>query len=152
MNTIKVFTDGSNIKGRRNLGGYGIYFPNGELPNISRKFSHPPITNQRAELYAIYVALILIKKNLEYDKVIIYTDSDYSIKTLTKWAKQWEKNDWKTANNEPAKNLDIIKPLMSIIKKMSVEFTHVHSHTGKRDELSLGNAIADKLATDGAKS
>lgn len=157
MTSIEVFTDGSAIKRTVNnkkiiLGGYGIYFPNKEIQNISRKFTHEPITNQRSELYAIYVALILINKSLDSKNVTIYTDSEYSINCLTKWSDGWIANDWKTATGKSVKNQDILKPLISILKKFNVTFKHVHSHTGKSDYLSVGNAIVDKLATSGALS
>lgn len=151
---LEVFTDGSCMKRKQILSGYGIYFPNGELPNISRKFTRLPLTNQRAELFAIYVALIIIiKSKLVFDKLIVYTDSNYSIKSLTTWMYDWAKNSWKTSNNKDVMNQDILKPLYDIIKKNKdkIEFIHVHSHTGKKDRLSKNNAIADKLATDGAK-
>jgi len=158
MKTIEVFTDGSSIgqntkSDENRLCGYGIYFPNKELPDISRKFRHPPNTNQRTELYSIYVALVMIKKTLEFDQIKIYTDSMYSIKCLTVWGKSWDKNDWKTATNKPVKNQDILKPLYDIVKKLKdkIEFEHVNSHTGKKDYKSIGNEIADKLATSGAK-
>lgn len=154
MKIIEVFTDGSCMKKKTGtLAGYGIYFPNGELPNVSRNFTHLPLTNQRAELFAIYVALILIKKVLEYDKIIIYTDSEYSIKCLTVWIDDWIKNSWKTKSNTPVMNQDILKPLHSVLQKYKnkVEFVHVMSHTKKTDYLSEGNAVADKLATEGAK-
>lgn len=152
MKIIKVFTDGSCMKKNKIKCGYGIYFPNGELPNISRKFDREPLTNQRAELFAIYVSLIIIKKYLEYDKIIIYTDSGYSIGCLTDWVYKWNDNDWKTANDKPVKNQDILKPLHDIIKKIkkNVEFIHVMSHTKKVDYMSVGNEIADKLATSGS--
>lgn len=150
---IEVFTDGSCMKKRIVLGGYGIYFPNGELPNVSRKFTHEPLTNQRAELFAIYVALILIKKTLQFDKIIINTDSEYSIKCLTEWGYDWVKNNWKTSANKTVKNQDILKPLFNIVQKMKdkIQFIHVHSHTNRTDPKSLGNAMADKLATEGAQ-
>lgn len=152
MKTVEVFTDGSFMKRKVPLGGYGIYFPNGEIPNVSRKFNREPITNQRAELFAIYVALILIKKMLEYDNIKLYSDSEYSIKCVTVWAYEWDKNNWKTKTNQPVKNQDILKPLFSMVKKLKgkIEFIHVNSHTNKSDYKSLGNAMADRLATEGA--
>ena len=153
MKIIEVFTDGSYMKKKTGtIAGYGIYFPHGELPNVSRKFTHEPLTNQRAELYAIYVALILIKKVLDFDKVIIYSDSEYSIKCLTVWINDWIKKSWRTSTNKPVMNQDILKPLNSILQKFKnkIEFIHVMSHTKKTDYMSIGNGIADKLATDGA--
>ena len=34
--TIKIFTDGSfkKLKNKKILCGYGIFFPNGEMPNV----------------------------------------------------------------------------------------------------------------------
>lgn len=154
MKIIEVFTDGSCMKKKTGtFCGYGIYFPNGEIPNISRKFTRIPSTNQRAELFAIYVALILIKKMIkEFDKVIIYSDSEYSIKCLTVWITTWKHNSWMTSSNKPVKNQDIIKPLYNILQKFKnkIEFIHVMSHTGKTDNKSIGNAMADKLAILGA--
>lgn len=154
-NIIKVFTDGSCVKyNKTSIAGYGIYFPNKELHDISRPFNHTPITNQRAELYAIFVALVLIKKHIKsYNEIIIYTDSEYSIKCSTIWMYKWVKNKWKTANGDDVKNQDILQRLYSIIMKQKdkIKFVHVKSHTGKKDVLSVGNAIVDKLATSGAQ-
>lgn len=158
VDIVNVFTDGSFIKKKTSTGeekiycGYGIYFPNKELPNISRPFTRGKKTNQRAELFAIYVALIIIRKNLIYNKINIYTDSEYSIKALTKWVKIWKNNGWRTSSNKPVENLDIIIPINNILEKESgkVEFIHVKSHTGKQDEISINNSIADRLAKKGA--
>lgn len=151
---IEVFTDGSCMKKKCTLCGYGINFPNKELPNISRKFMRKPLTNQRAELFAIYVALVLIKKLLKYDKVKLYSDSEYSIKCSTIWIEKWKLNKWKTSDGKMVKNQDILKPLDSVLQKFKnkIEFIHVPSHTGKTDYNSVNNAIADHLATSGATS
>jgi ribonuclease HI len=153
--SIRIFTDGSfkKLKNKKTLSGYGIYFPDGELDNVSRPFIHKPLTNQRAELYAILKSLRNIEKNkLKLDEIHIYTDSEYSIKSLTVWYKTWEKNEWKNSKNEPVMNQDIIRPIIKLIKKFpgNVKFTHVNSHTGKQDFESLSNEMADKLANEGA--
>ena len=146
-----IFTDGACTKnGKQDAkAGYGVYFPNNEFQNISEKFTQTPITNQRAELYAIYTALnkSVVELN-RYNQIIIYSDSLYSIKSLTEWIKNWEKNGWKTANNKPVQNLDIIRPIYSIIKdnKDRIQFRHVKSHTGGNSFEELGNDHADKLA------
>ena len=146
---IRVFTDGSCIgNGKENAkAGIGIYFPNNEFENVSEAFIQAPITNQRAELYAIYKALSTITDNCKFSKVIVYSDSLYSIKCTTEWAKKWEKDNW-TKN---IKNLDIIKPLYSLVNKYEgkVEFKHVNSHTGKKTYAAKGNDIVDKLACEG---
>jgi ribonuclease HI len=148
---IRVFTDGScKSNGKANAkAGIGIYFPNNEFENVSEAFTQQPITNQRAELYAIYKALNTIINNCKFGKIIIYSDSLYSIKCVTEWAKNWEKKNW----DQNIKNLDIIKPLYSLVNKNEnkIEFKHVRSHTGKKTYAAKGNEIVDKLACDGTR-
>ena len=151
---IVVYTDGSYMKTKEGEKcGYGIYFPNKELSNISKKFKKKPLTNQRAELYAIYKAIKKVAKKFKFNRLEIYSDSEYSIKSLTVWINAWKKNNWKTANKKEVLNQDIIKKIDKKLQKYEgkIFFTHVRSHTGKTDVHSLGNAEADKLATDGAK-
>ena len=153
MNTatkILVFTDGSYIK-KSNKCGYGVYFPNGEIENLSKKFKRVPLTNQRAELYAIYKAIKAVqKKSLEYH-IKIYTDSEYSIKSLTIWIKGWKENGWKSSTGKDVMNQDLIRKIDLIITKHvgKIEFQHVRSHTGKSDFESKCNDIVDKLAKNG---
>jgi len=156
---IIIFTDGSCIKKYdKCYAGYGVHFPNGEFDDISKPFVKTPITNQRAELYAIYSALKKVTKNYDLgsdklvNNVMIYTDSEYSIKSLTEWIKSWIKNDWKTSNKKPVKNMDLIVPIYNIIKKFpnKIFLFHVRAHTKNSDYFSVHNDIADKLANNGS--
>jgi len=152
MKNIIVFTDGAFLP-KSNRAGYGIHFPSKELPDMYGHFTKDPITSPRAELYAILRALTKITKNLVFDTVTVYTDSEYSIKSLTLWLNGWIQKGWKTANNKPVKNVDLIKPIANLMElhQNKIKFVHVRSHTGKTDPLSLGNARADELAGKGAK-
>lgn len=154
IDTIEVYTDGSCIKTKTGPScGYGVYFPGGESKNMSRKFTKEPLTNQRAELYAIHKALKRIKRHFKFKEIKVYSDSEYSIKSLTVWINSWKKNNWKTANGKQVLNQDLIKKTDKILQKYpgKINFTHVRSHTGKTDRHSLGNEQADKLATKGAR-
>ena len=146
---IDIFTDGSLIRKKGDIYcGYGIYFPNGENDNISKKFDKGLITNNRAELYAIYKSLKICKKILKekkIEKINIYSDSEYSIKTFTIWYKKWIKN------GKDYKNKDIIDKTVKLINKLNnVNFIHIKAHTGKNDYYSLCNNQADELAKGGA--
>jgi ribonuclease HI len=98
---IEVYTDGSLVrKGKDVYCGYGIFFPNGEYKQISRKFTHEPITNNRAELYAILKTIIIcniinikrMQKNEQSVNIVnIYSDSEYSVKTFNEWLPNWIK-------------------------------------------------------------
>jgi ribonuclease HI len=144
---ILVFTDGSFIK-HLNKCGYGVFFPNSEYKNISRRFKIEPLSNQRAELYAIYKAIKRVNKDNKLHDIKIFTDSEYSIKSLTLWIKTWKENNWIASTNKPVANQDIIKKIDNMMTKHTgkIEFKHVRSHTGKKDFESLNNEIVDKLA------
>lgn len=147
---IIVFTDGSCVR-KKNVViscGYGIYFPNKEIENISKKFTYGEPTNQRAELYAIYKAIKEVTKNFEFKKLDIYTDSEYSIKSLTIWINNWKKNNWKSSQNKDVANQDIIKKIDIYLQQYQnkINFHHIYSHTGKQDFYSKCNEEADKLS------
>jgi ribonuclease HI len=147
LNNIVIYTDGScRNNGKPNAsGGIGIHFPNEEFKDVSEKFIIGNITNQRTELYAILKAIDLVVNKPKYSKfkIIIYTDSQYSIKCITQWSKTWAKNNWQKKDNEQILNLDIIKPLYEYYNNHDITLIHVEAHTGK----SKGNDIADSLAT-----
>jgi len=154
--TLEIYTDGSLVKKDGNTHcGYGIYFPNGEYKSISRPFTHEPITNNRAELYAILKSIVLANiinlkriNNLEPEikLVKIYSDSEYSVKTFNIWLPNWKKNKKKY------KNPDIINEIETHLEiaPFKVVFSHIRAHTGKTDIHSISNDIVDKLAKKGA--
>ena len=153
---LEVYTDGSLVKKDGKIYcGYGIYFPNHEYKSISRKFTHEPITNNRAELYAILKVIVLaniinldrIKNNqTKIQQVNIYSDSEYSVKTFNIWLPKWKKT--KKAYLNP----DIINEIDTQIQlaPFKIKFTHIRAHTGKNDFHSISNDIVDKLAKKGA--
>jgi len=154
MSEIIVFTDGSCIKSKSNiLCGFGIHYPNGEFQDISKPFLKEPKTNQRAELYAIYKSIKTISEKDKNLDIKIYTDSEYSIKSLKIWIKNWKKNNWIASTGKPVMNQDIIQKIDKLIEEHTgkIKFKHVRSHTGKTDYESIHNDIADKLAKNGIK-
>lgn len=151
---IIVFTDGSCIGNGKKLAkaGIGIYFPSKEFEDISEAFTQTPITNQRAELYAIHKALMIIDEaNIEFGNIDIYSDSLYSIKCVTEWIKKWEINKWKGATGKVVLNQDIIRPINDVLKKYEgkITFKHIRSHTGETNLEAVYNDRADKLACAG---
>jgi ribonuclease HI len=148
---IEIYTDGSYIKNKKQIKcGYGVHFPNKEYKEIARQFKYEPITNNRAELYAILKAIILSNKVNEerkesklkkIKKITIYSDSEYSVKSLTIWYKNWIKSGKEYLNK------DIIDLILEVINKVDfkVNIKHVRAHSGIE-----GNEKADALAKKGA--
>lgn len=149
MNTITIFTDGSAINnGKSNCkSGIGVFFGLNNSKNISKEISG---TNQYAELLAIYHALNSVK-NDKYEKIFICTDSMYAINCITKWIKNWKKNNWKTAGKKDVKHKELIKQIDDLMTA-NVCFKHVRSHKKEPSKESeewkfwFGNYCADLLA------
>jgi len=153
MSEINVYTDGSYMKKRKDIYcGYGIYFPNNEYKNISRKFTHEPITNNRAELYAILKTIILTNKinnKRKEDKVKIlniYSDSEYSVKIFNEWLKNWKKNKKNYLNKDLVDEIDDHMNNANF----KINLIHIYAHTGGKDKHSKCNDVADLLAKNGA--
>lgn len=152
--SIEVFTDGACLmNGSDNaVGGMGVHFPDGELKDVSKVYRYGKCTNQKTELYAIYLALKYI--DLVFDlstlSVLIKTDSQYSINVLTKWIGNWLKNGWKTAKGTPVENKKLIEQIYEYVDNYDITFEHVMAHTGGKDYDSVNNDIADKLASKAA--
>ena len=141
---IIVYTDGSCIGNElqdisKRRAGLGVYFPGNRDFNISKPLPIPPMTNNRAEMYAVIDCLLTIMNNREYfddyytRKVIIHTDSKFTIDLLTKWLANWKKNGYKTAKKKPVKNKDLVVMLDNTVQQAKsqgyiVEFKHVRAH------------------------
>ena len=151
ISTIIAYTDGSLRKTKDGvIAGYGIYFPNSELKNVSAPLKDTIITNNRAEFQAIYQAIIKVSKRFTFDKFIIYTDSQYCQKSLTQWINKWKQNNWKTANNKLVENQDKIKSIDKYMQKYNIIIQWIPAHTNNKDIHSVNNAKADILAKQGA--
>ena len=103
-------------------------------------------TNNYCELKSILVCLELIKKNINFIKypIIIVSDSEYSIKSITEWMPKWKKNNWMTASKKPVANLDLIKKIDKLMlflndktleKDLQFSFLHQNSHLSQTKRL-----------------
>jgi ribonuclease HI len=147
---LLVYTDGSCIlNGKPNArGGWAVYFPGGEFPNMAEKYTNHP-TNQRCELTAIWRALQTIQNYLaEGGQAQLYTDSEYSIKCLMEYCRKWSQNGWLKADKKPIENRDIIEPLYLLYTQVwrNVQIKHIRAHTGNQDKHSIANDIVDQMA------
>ena len=149
---IVIYTDGACTNNGSILAkaGVGVHFSkrnkvsfddiSAAFPGHGHMTDNKP-TNQRAELQAIVEALRVTKECPH--KIIIYTDSEYSINCVTNWFPNWVKKN----KLEDKKNIDLIRPIYQYYLGKDIEFRHINSHTGLQDEHSLGNEEADRLAT-----
>jgi ribonuclease HI len=173
---IEIFADGSCIgNGKRHaVGGVGVFFGEGDRRNVSKRYTERDVallpfldgvTNQTMELMAIWHALsrIVVEEELtraSRKRVIINTDSMYSIKCITVWSAQWKRNGWRTAGKDkPVQNRRLIEAILQLVQQTLAVFVHVRGHgTEPRDTHSRawhmwrGNMRADALANGAARS
>lgn len=133
---MSIYTDGSHSKG---VGGWSFIVVENDVITNSEygKVPYSKVTNNISELYAIM-------KALEYclgKSCIIYTDSNYSINSLT----DWKHNSGIT--NLP--NRSLIEQVYKLWIKCNsngnkVGFSHVEAH-----KKNLFNNEADRLANLG---
>lgn len=152
-----VYTDGScKHNGSKNaVAGIGVYFGPGDERNLSKRLQRrpddAPLTNQIAELKGCLAGLRLARGS----GVRVMTDSEYVVKSMTTWAKNWEKNGWKGRYGKPIANQKLMRTLYCETKERNARFFHVAAHRdvapapvgtqGHRDW--SGNREADALAT-----
>lgn len=171
---IHIFIDGSaRNNGKWNsTGASSAYFGKNDPRNISEIFMLTPITNNRTELYAIIKAITQYITSIDYEsnmskgikhKLIICSDSLYTINSVSKWIYGWKKRDWKTANGKDVKNRELIEWIYNLIDKtkrvLDIEFKHVRGHKDPpKDKSSYeyylweGNYYADKMARETSKA
>jgi ribonuclease HI len=145
---IYVYTDGAcTNNGKANAkAGLGIYFSENDNRNLGEKVSSEyKQTNNVAELLAILKALQILEKEIEFGrKIMVYTDSEYSINVAT-------------GRMKASKNTDIINKIKSMLRN-NVKFVHINSHKDRKlwpeaEKIHyFGNFKADEYATNAIKN
>jgi len=150
-NSLVIYTDGSHIKSKNNssIAGYGIYIPCKNI-KVSAPLINQKLTNNRAELTAIIESIKYLDEIELGKKICIFTDSQYSKYIFDGTGERYEKNNFRSDKGEDVPNIDLIKKMLEIKRSYNIVLLKVRAHTEKKDEHSMGNAMADKLANDGA--
>lgn len=130
-----IYTDGSY---KDDSCGFGVIIltPGGERIHAHGRVPLKP-TNNVAELYAIYVALSLVRND-----VLLYSDSRYSITCLTTYVHSWMANGWGNAANR-----ELIEKIYGLMQGRRIELQYVPGHSGV-----LLNEEVDRLADAGRVS
>lgn len=87
-------------------------------------------------------ALIAAMKDADGAKCEIFSDSEFWINVITKWAPGWESNGWRKKGGE-IKNLEIVQEALELYKASDATLTWVRGHEG-----DTGNEMADEWANN----
>ena len=130
--SIKIYTDGACV-GNPGPGGWAAIILKGTLKK-ELFGGEKSTTNNRMELTATIKALEycsnLNKNHLLNNDIKIFTDSVYVKKGITMWIKNWEKNNWKTADKKIVKNIDLWKNLKSLTESKKIFWFWIKGHSG----------------------
>jgi ribonuclease HI len=160
---VEVFTDGSTINnGKKNAsGGVGVFFYDDSFKNISERYNSNNVTNQKCEILAIIKGLQVIKskfgRHSKKINILIHTDSEYCIKCMNSYIKNWIRNNWKLRNGNNVKNRNLLELLLNLSNEFNnISYNHIRSHKQEpinkeslEYKLWYGNMMADKLANEG---
>ena len=158
---IIIYTDGSS-SGNPGPGGWAaviLFHPHPASPLLRGRSKEGVFeigggekmtTNNRMELTAVIKALDYFT-NFKNFKFIIHTDAEYVLKGITQWARNWQKNGWRTKNRKPVLNQDLWRELIVIEAKIGtiggkVEWKLVPAHAGvvlneRCDKIAVGFSL-----------
>jgi len=125
---ITYYTDGS-ASPNPGPGGYAV-IQNGQPVALG---SETDSTNIRMEGSALIAAMKLTGGQ----PAEIYTDSEFWINVITKWAPGWAAKGWAKKGGE-IKNLDLVQEAYELYQKSNVKLVWTRGHVGTE-----GNELAD---------
>ena len=137
MKNVIIYTDGA-CSYNPGPGGWGCVLI---YNDIQRSFSGFELntTNNQMEMQAVIEALARLNEPCEVD---LYSDSAYVINAFNAgWIDSWKKNNWRTSQNKPVKNLDVWQRLIELTERHKVTWHKVKGHSD--NEL---NNLCDSLA------
>ena len=135
-NIVEIHTDGA-CRGNPGPGGWGaILNYDGKEKCLSG--AEVETTNNRMELLAAIHGLEALNRGC---RVRLVTDSQYVRNGITQWMANWKRNNWRTANRAPVKNVDLWKRLDAVASQHDIDWVWVKGQSGHP-----GNERADELA------
>lgn len=146
MKHIDMYTDGA-CSGNPGPGGWGVVLI---YKDLIKEFSgyNPETTNNKMEITAVIEGL---KKIKEPCNITIYTDSAYTMNAFEQgWIRNWQLNNWKTANKKPVANQDLWITLLSLLSRHEYQFVKVKGHADNQynnrcDQLATGEIAKHKI-------
>ena len=152
---VKIYTDGAARGNPDGPGGYGTVLEyvdsRGSLHTKEISQGYQKTTNNRMELMAVIAVLEALNRPCQVE---VYSDSKYVVDAFNQhWIDSWLKKGWKRGKNEPVKNTDLWKRLLTAKEPHQVAFFWVKGHDGhpqneRCDELATSAADGDHLIED----
>lgn len=143
----EIYTDGACRANQsdNNVGSWAFIVYLDGIKKGSKSKATFNTTNNVQELTAVLEALRWANKLGE--SVTIYSDSEYTINSITKWMRGWATKGWKKADGKTIANLEIMQQLYQEYNSSKHTFIKVSGHSGdhKNEEVdNLCNVAMDE--------
>ncbi len=123
-----LITDGSCL-GNPGKGGWAFILTDGKS-QYAKSGHEDHTTNNRMELLALINGLIFFKEKNIKESLDVTMDSQYILKGIDSWLKNWKRNNWITSTKQPVKNKDLWQQLDSYLQQMTLNFKWTKGHNG----------------------
>jgi len=139
---LEIWTDGACVV-NPGPGGYGIVFKyKGQKWEKAGGFRLT--TNNRMEIMGALVALETLPEKC---KVIIYSDSQYLVNSVTKgWIKRWKAKNWNKKHNKKVPNADLWERILQLLDQHDIELRWIKGH-----DSTIENERCDQLAESASR-
>ena len=144
MKHVDIFTDGA-CSGNPGLGGWGAILRYGKS---EKEISGGAdlTTNNQMEMQAVIEALKILKEPCD---ITLTTDSQYVVRGMTEWLKDWVVKDWKTASKKSVANQELWQELKKLSEKHKISWKWVKGHAGHPENErcdALARSYIEKLS------
>ncbi|MEW6530141.1 MAG: ribonuclease HI [Thermodesulfobacteriota bacterium] len=139
-NVVEIYTDGA-CAGNPGPGGWAALL---RYKGVEKLLSGGmrETTNNRMEMLAVIKALEALKRPSE---VVVTTDSQYLMRGITQWIKNWKRRGWKTAENKPVKNKELWTRLDELTSQHMVTWQWVKGHNNHSENERVDQAARRAL-------
>lgn len=122
-----------------------ICFNENHIITVTELLDKSLSTNQKAELHAIYRALLCITDEIN---VTIVSKSEYAVKCVNEWSSKWRQNNWKNIPSGTSDNKSIVRSIVELMEELIdkgkvLNIVHYSNISSKE-----GNNIAHNTARD----
>src|SRR5512134_3356031 len=114
---VEIFTDGA-CSGNPGVGGFGAILRT-DKKEKELSGAEGMTTNNRMEMMSVIRALEMLKVPCT---VRITTDSNYVVKGMTEWVRDWIKKGWKNSQKKDVLNRDLWEQLLKASEPHEIEW------------------------------
>jgi ribonuclease HI len=141
---VQLFTDGA-CSGNPGPGGWAFILKHPATnKTLEKSGAELQTTNNRMELMAVIEGLGALRQPSLVD---LTSDSQYVLKGLKEWLKNWKAKGWRTADKKPVKNQDLWQRLDELSATHDIRFHWIRGHNEHPE-----NERADELAVKARES